>query len=263
LTGQIPNFDSIEWLEEVKLSGNQLNTTNGPEGFATLPFLITLDLSNNKFSGPPPNLTTMSLQYLNLSMNKFDGPIIVESIFNIQTSNLRLLDQSQNNFSGPLPNISLFSDTLQQLDLSDNFFDPQQVPPWLSEFYQLQTLALRGCNLFGSFPYTVASLPQLQSIDLDSNNLSGALVIGSISSLIMKFPNGSNDGQLKYLIITNNHISNVEYNNSDIIDVITIIMLANNSYCLGESLQTNGQRCYCSQNCLIIFGWYFHPWQNS
>jgi len=24
--------------------------------------------------------------------------------------------------------------------------------------------ALRGCNLFGSFPYTVASLPQLQSM---------------------------------------------------------------------------------------------------
>ncbi|KAH9553231.1 hypothetical protein CY35_09G108300 [Sphagnum magellanicum] len=193
LTGQIPNFDSIEWLEEVKLSGNQLNTTNGPEGFATLPFLITLDLSNNKFSGPPPNLTTMSLQYLNLSMNKFDGPIIVESIFNIQTSNLRLLDQSQNNFSGPLPNISLFSDTLQQLDLSDNFFDPQQVPTLRAEFHQLQTLALRGCNLFGSFPYEVASLPQLQS------------------------------------------------------------MLENNPYC-SRSLQTNGQRCYCSQNCSVIFG---------
>jgi hypothetical protein len=70
----------------------------------------------------------------------------------------------------------------------------------------------------------------------------------------MKFPNGSNDGHLKYLIITNNHISNVEYNYFDIIDVITIIMLENNSYCSGESLQTNGQRCYCSQNCSIIFG---------
>jgi hypothetical protein len=57
------------------------------------------------------------------------------------------------------------------------------------------------------------------------NNFSGALAIKSISSLIMKLPNGSNDGHLKYLvIITNNHISNVEYNYFDIIDVITIIM---------------------------------------
>ncbi|KAH9553232.1 hypothetical protein CY35_09G108300 [Sphagnum magellanicum] len=252
LTGQIPNFDSIEWLEEVKLSGNQLNTTNGPEGFATLPFLITLDLSNNKFSGPPPNLTTMSLQYLNLSMNKFDGPIIVESIFNIQTSNLRLLDQSQNNFSGPLPNISLFSDTLQQLDLSDNFFDPQQVPTLRAEFHQLQTLALRGCNLFGSFPYEVASLPQLQSINLENNNFNGTLAIENISSLKIT-PDGSDKRHLKYVNITNNNISNVEYDDVDILVVITSIMLENNPYC-SRSLQTNGQRCYCSQNCSVIFG---------
>jgi hypothetical protein len=49
-------------------------------------------------------------------------------------------------------------------DVSDNFFDSQQVPTSLPQFYQLQTLALRGCNLFGSFPYEVASLPQLQSM---------------------------------------------------------------------------------------------------
>jgi hypothetical protein len=55
------------------------------------------------------------------------------------------------------------------------------------------------------------------------NNFSGALAIRRISSLIMKLPNGSNDGHLKYLIITNNNISNVEYNYFDIIDVITII----------------------------------------
>jgi Leucine-rich repeat (LRR) protein len=60
--------------------------------------------------------------------------------------------------------------------------------------------------------------------NLDNNNLSGALAIGNISSLIMKLPNGSTNGHLKYLFITNNHISNVEYNYSDIIDVITIIM---------------------------------------
>ncbi|KAH9553217.1 hypothetical protein CY35_09G107200 [Sphagnum magellanicum] len=205
LTGQIPNVAGI--LETLILFGNQLNTTNGPQGFATLPFLTTLDLSYNEFSGPPPNLTTTttSLQYLDLSMNQFNGPIIFESIFNIQTSNnLTVLRLSQNNFTGPLPDISLFSGSLQALSL-------------------------------------------------DNNNLNGTLAIGNISSLMRKLPNGLNDGLLRFLTITNNHISNVEYNNSDIIDVITIIMLANNSYC-SESLQTNGQICYCSQNCSIIFG---------
>jgi hypothetical protein len=48
-------------------------------------------------------------------MNKFDGNIILKSIFNIQTCNLKMLDLSQNNFNGPLPDISLFLNSLQQL----------------------------------------------------------------------------------------------------------------------------------------------------
>jgi hypothetical protein len=158
LTGQIPNVTGISCLETLKLSGNQLNSTNGHQGLEALECLTTLDLSNNKFSGPAPILTTNSLQYLNLSMNKFDG------LPYLQTSNLTVLDLSQNNFNGTLPNMSLFSNSLQQLDLSDNLFDPQQVPTWLLQLSQLQTLALRGCGLFGSFPYTMASLPQLQSM---------------------------------------------------------------------------------------------------
>jgi hypothetical protein len=59
--------------------------------------------------------------------------------------------------------------------------------------------------------------------DLDNNSLNGTLAIGNISSLIRKLPNGNNDGNLNFLIITNNNISNVEYNNSDIIDVKTFI----------------------------------------
>jgi uncharacterized protein YjbI with pentapeptide repeats len=275
LAGQIPNVSGIVCLETLNFSGNQLNTTNGPQVFATQSCLTTMDLSNNKFSGPPPNLTTMSLQYLDLSnnkffgpppnlttmplqyldlsMNQFHGPIIFESIFNIQTSNnLTVLDLSQNNFTGPLPDISLFSGSLQQLDLSDNFFDPQQVPTWRAEFHQLQTLALRGCNLFGSFPYEVASLSQLQSINLENNNFNGTLAIENISSLKIT-PDGSDKRHLKYVNITNNNISNVEYDDVDILVVFTSIMLGNNPYCSG-SLQTNGQRCYCSQNCSIIFG---------
>jgi hypothetical protein len=41
-----------------------LNSTNGREGLTALECLTTLDLSNNKFSGPAPVLTTDSLQYL-------------------------------------------------------------------------------------------------------------------------------------------------------------------------------------------------------
>ncbi|KAH9553250.1 hypothetical protein CY35_09G109000 [Sphagnum magellanicum] len=201
LTGAIPNFGSMKWLQTLKLSGNQLFGPSpvfldgsSSQGLANLTALATLDLSNNLLLfGPPPDLTTMpTLQYLNLSMNKFDGPIDPASIFN-PSSNLKVLDLSRNNFSGSLPDISLFSTSLQQLDLSYNGFNSPQVPTWIFGFNQLQTLALSGCGLIGSFPYQLASsLPQLQTI------------------------------------------------------------LENSTYCSETSLQTNGQRCYCAQNCFVI-----------
>ncbi|CAK9237261.1 unnamed protein product [Sphagnum troendelagicum] len=218
LTGQFPNVNNILCLQTLKLSGNQLDLN--PEGLALQECLTTLkiveklsgifldlkhsmllcrDLSNNKFSGPPPYLITTFLQYLNLSMNKFDGPINLQSVFVNQTPNLTVLDLSQNNFNGTLPNMSLFSNSLQQLNL-------------------------------------------------DNNNLSGTLIIDNISGLIIKFPIGNTDGHLKYLNIANNHISNVEYTSYDISEVITIIMLENNPYCLGKSSQMDRQIYYCSQN---------------
>jgi hypothetical protein len=119
LTGQIPNVSGLLFLEIIKLSGNQLNSTNiGPYGIYGLTSqecLTTLDLSNNKFFGPPPLLLSMSLQYVNLSMNSFDGDMILQWIFPVTPSNLTVLDLSQNNFNGTLPNMSLFSNSLQQL----------------------------------------------------------------------------------------------------------------------------------------------------
>ncbi|CAM6001652.1 unnamed protein product [Sphagnum balticum] len=260
LTGPIPNFGSMPWLQTIKLSGNQLSglspvfLDSSSTGLANLTHLTTLDLSNNlMLYGSPPDLTTMTtLQYLNLSMNNFGGPIDPASIFN-PSSNLKVLDLSRNNFSGPLPDISLFSTSLQQLDLSYNGFNSPQVPTWLFGFNQLQTLALSGCGLIGSFPYQLAnSLPQLQTMNLDNNNFNGTLYIGNISSLRRKLTNSSIDGHLQSLNLTKTNISYVDYNSSDIIDVTTTIILENSTYCLERPLQTNGQRCYCAQNCFVI-----------
>ncbi|CAK9237225.1 unnamed protein product [Sphagnum troendelagicum] len=156
-------------------------------------------------------------------MNKFDGLIDPASIFN-PSSNLNVLDLSWNNFSGPLPNINFSSTSLQQLDLSYNEFNSPQVPTWFFEFNQLQTLSLRGCGLFGAFPYQLASFPRLQNMNLDDNNLNGTLYIGNISSLSRKLHNGTIDGHLQSLSITKNDISCVDYNSFDIHDVTTVIM---------------------------------------
>ncbi|CAM6045857.1 unnamed protein product, partial [Sphagnum compactum] len=230
-SGLIPNFGNLESLQTLKLSGNQLSgpspvflDSSTSKGLANLTALTTLDLSNNLLFGSPPDLTTMPmLQYLNLSMNNFGGLIDPASIFN-PASNLKVLDLSQNNFFGPLPDISFLSTSLQQLDLSYNHFNSPQVLTWLFGFDQLQTLALSGCGLIGSFPYQLAnSLPQLQTMNLDNNNFHGTLYIGNISGLNTKLPNGTIDGHLQSLNLTKTHISYVDYNLFDMIDVTTTI----------------------------------------
>ncbi|CAK9882387.1 unnamed protein product [Sphagnum jensenii] len=251
----------MKWLQTLKLFGNQLSgqspvfldSSLSPQGLANLTALTTLDLSNNHLFGPPPDLTTMPLlQYLNLSMNNFYGPIDPASIFNA-SSNLKVLDLSRNNFGGPLPDMSLFSKSLQQLDLSYNGFNSSQFPTWLFGFNHLQTLALSGCGLIGSFPYNLtSSLEKLQTMNLDNNNFNGTLYIRNISSLSRKSPNGIIGGHLQSLNLTKTNIAYVDYNSSDITDVITTIILENSTYCLETSLQTNGQRCYCAQNCFVI-----------
>ncbi|KAH8951257.1 hypothetical protein BDL97_09G017800 [Sphagnum fallax] len=251
----------MQWLQTLQLSGNQLYgqspvflDSSTSQGLANLTALTTLDLSNNHMLfGPPPDLTTMPiLQYLNLSMNNFDGRIDPASIFN-PSPNLKVLDLSRNSFNGPLPDMSLFSTSLQQLDLSYNGFNSPEVPTWLFGFNHLQTLALSGCGLIGSFPYQLASsLEQLQTMNLDNNNFNGTLYIGNISSLSRKSPNGIIVGHLQSLNLTKTNIAYVDYNSSDITDVITTIILENSTYCPQTSLQTNGQRCYCAQNCLFI-----------
>jgi len=37
-------------------------------------------------------------------------------------------------------------------------------------------------------------------------------------------------------------------------DCYFVYRLENSTYCLQTPLQTNGQRCYCAQNCLFIPG---------
>jgi len=59
--------------------------------------------------------------------------------------------------------------------------------------------------------------------NLENNNFNGTLAIENISSLKI-MPDGSDKRHLKYINITNNNISNVEYDDVDIFVVITSIM---------------------------------------
>ena len=91
---------------ELNLSGNciygQLNSKSSILRFQSLPFLATLDLSNNHFSGNvPSSLGNLSkLTTLDLSENAFNGEI-PSSLGNLY--NLTILNLSQNKLIGKIP----------------------------------------------------------------------------------------------------------------------------------------------------------------
>ncbi|CAK9219119.1 unnamed protein product [Sphagnum troendelagicum] len=169
LSGNLPNLGGASWLQSVKISNNKLTGPSPPfydpgtdYGFMNMTELNTIDLSENELVGSPPNLTAIwRLQSVNLSSNYFNGSIIPTSIFNT-SANLTVLDLSHNNFTGLLPDLSTFSNSLTQLNLSFNSFNPEPYPAWVKGFNQLSMLSLKRNGLSGSFPYDLASLPNLE-----------------------------------------------------------------------------------------------------
>ncbi|CAK9264221.1 unnamed protein product [Sphagnum jensenii] len=151
------------------LSNNQFSGNLPNLGGAS--WLQTVQISNNKLTGPSPRfydpgtgygfVNMTELNTMNLSSNYFNGSIIPTSIFNT-SANLAVLDLSLNNFTGLLPDLSTFSNSLTQLNLSFNSFNPEPYPAWVKGFNQLSMLSLKRNGLSGPFPYDLASLPNLE-----------------------------------------------------------------------------------------------------
>jgi Ran GTPase-activating protein (RanGAP) involved in mRNA processing and transport len=110
--------------------------------------LVTLDLSNNKLSGPIDPLVTQlpSLSCLNLSSNAFSGSIPPQ--FGNCIS-LVALDLSNNQLSGPIPTLD-FMEALVSLNLSGNALTGAVPPQFLDDL-----------------------APLIQELDLSNNKLSG------------------------------------------------------------------------------------------
>lgn len=162
-----------------------------------LPYLQTLDLSNNYFSGSIPdslsNLTRLSrlilsfnslsgsvpesigslsgLQELYLDNNKLEGamPWSVNGL-----KNLIRLGVQGNKLSGELPDLGQLG-SLNLLDASDNAISgvlPATLPASLVEFI------MRNNQLEGNIPASVTSMVNLQVMDLSHNKLSGSVPSG-------------------------------------------------------------------------------------
>ncbi|XP_052623205.1 leucine-rich repeat receptor protein kinase HPCA1 isoform X2 [Lactuca sativa] len=171
LSGEIPPrlFSSKMSLKHVLFEENQLT--------GTVP--LTLGLVQN-------------LEVLRLDRNLFSGE--VPSNINNLTS-LNQLYLSNNNFEGPLPNLTGMK-ILNYLDMSNNSFQPSEIPPWLSSLQSLTTLMMQDTGLIGEVPVDLFSIPQIETVVLRNNQLNGTLDFGD-----------SYSNHLHFIDMTNNLIS--------------------------------------------------------
>ncbi|KAL3733364.1 hypothetical protein ACJRO7_022831 [Eucalyptus globulus] len=129
--------------------------------------LLNLDLSNNNLFGniPPCFGNITNLKYLDLSNNKFQGPPQIPSP---STSNFIA---SHNGFTGEIPSLICQLSSLWYLDLSNNSLFGN-IPPCFGNITNLKYLNLSSNKLQGSIPRSLVKCVSLLSLDLGHNEFS-------------------------------------------------------------------------------------------
>ncbi|KAF7126859.1 hypothetical protein RHSIM_Rhsim11G0113700 [Rhododendron simsii] len=84
-SGTAPGLDKLLNTKHLRLDGNSL-TGSVPSQFSNFTSVSVLYLSNNRLSGPIPNLSTMKyLNYVDLSNNTFDASVFPSWLSNLQS----------------------------------------------------------------------------------------------------------------------------------------------------------------------------------
>ncbi|XP_024316075.1 probable LRR receptor-like serine/threonine-protein kinase At1g06840 isoform X2 [Brachypodium distachyon] len=170
ISGSIPrSFANLNNTKHFHMNNNSLSGQIPPE-LSRLPSLVHLLLDNNNLSGYlPPALSKLpKLLIIQLDNNNFSGSSIPSSYGNITT----LLKLSLRNCSleGPVPDVTGIPQ-LGYLDLSWNQLAGPIPSGQLAS--NITTVDLSHNLLNGSIPRSFSSLPNLQRLSLDNNNLDG------------------------------------------------------------------------------------------
>ncbi|XLR66969.1 hypothetical protein HN51_009552 [Arachis hypogaea] len=174
IEGGIPkSFGNTCSLASLDLSHNTL-TAELPVAIQHLfgcSSLQYLDLSNNKFNGTLPDITSIfpSLITLSLSENKLNGKVPEEIRFPLQ---LETLMMNSNSLEGVITESHFYNlSNLKVLDLSGNSFVLKINPDWIPPF-QLQVINLQHCMLGPYLPKWLQTQKNLIQLDISNAGIS-------------------------------------------------------------------------------------------
>jgi len=183
-TGHIPtnickNSSSVRLLD---FSMNKFVSSLN-EGLADCQALEEFNAGSNNLVGPLPDdlFRIPSLRQLFLSSNSFSGNLSA-SIGDMR--NLTVIALDGNNISGILPEGLGKLEKLEQLMLNNNKFTG--ILPKLSSCKKLQVLNLRNNSLTGTINLDFKNFPDLVSLDLATNHLTGNIPATISSCKLLK-----------------------------------------------------------------------------
>ncbi|KAH6798256.1 hypothetical protein C2S52_022810 [Perilla frutescens var. hirtella] len=176
-------LNTTSFLTYFSLANNSITGTI-PASLCSALYLQVLDLSDNHLSGSIPHCllgnATTSLGVLNMRRNDISG--YVPDAFSANCS-LKTLDLSNNNLRGTIPPSMANCKSLEVVNVGNNNID-DTFPCWLKSSSSLRVLVLRRNKFHGGIGCSKVngSWPNLQIIDIASNNFSGELYPGCIAS---------------------------------------------------------------------------------
>ena len=180
LQGEL-KLSSLNGLIEFKASNNRLSGTITTDDSVNLRSLVTLELSNNLFTGPVPQLSTaVLLEQLDLSQNMFHTSNLVmsEHLF------LKSLRLSGNSLESRMPYDLHMLNYLKVLECSNCDLTGVVGLP-LGSLSNLERLDLSNNRLVGRLPRAVWQMTELEHLDVSNNNFEGEIhsSIGKMSNL--------------------------------------------------------------------------------
>ncbi|KAG8478664.1 hypothetical protein CXB51_028529 [Gossypium anomalum] len=218
LSGDLPS--SLRSCEIVDLSGNTISgDISVMENWEAS--LVVLDLSSNNLSGSLSNSSHFEdLNALNLRNNSLTGalpPLLVNS------PRLSVVELSFNQLTGPIPGSFFTSTTLKSLNLSGNHLSgviPLQGSRVnellvMSSYPQMESLDLSYNSLTGGLPSEIGNIAALKLLNLADNDLSGQLPseLSKLSNLEYLDLSGNNfKGKIPDRLSTDLNGFNVSYN---------------------------------------------------